>query len=615
MEPFAKVCYVLQVLILRNLYMEILSFSSFGYSGEIVKVEADLRRGLPITDIVGLPGSAVKEARDRVRAAIRNSNLDYPQGRILINLSPADQKKDGSAFDLPIAIAILTAKESNSENTEHSSIDNEQIIKEDNIHTNNKMLKKNRLSENFSQRSPSVMIMGELELSGAVRAVHGVLGAISSAVECGIQYFIVPKENEEEASIPNAVKVFGAATLCEAMEFFYNIQFEISKKDSFNSNTCTTSKLPKINSAVNQVFTWSDDNSLSGDEGSDFENIRGQDSLVRALEIAAAGGHNLIAYGPPGCGKTLSLQRFNSLLPDMEPITAVETTRIYSSAGLLEANRGKDVLLKRPPFRMPHPNASMEGMIGGAGKCIPGEVSLAHGGTLFLDEATQFKSTVLQSLRGPLETGCVTLSRAGKSSTFPARFQLLLAINPCPCGNLGAMDKICTCMPNEIERYWRKLTAPLLDRLDIRIAVFPPEPKSLLSPAKYSTKILRESIKNAKMFQLERMRSIFKVLRQEDDLAKSFGDNQIGSFALNFSLQNSKILPQHIRRICTMTDDANRSFANYAETKKLSGRGSHAILRISRTIADIEQVEKIALCHIEEAVNLRQWINYLPDFL
>lgn len=548
--------------------MEILSFSLFGYDGEIIKVEADLRRGLPITDIVGLPGSAVKEARDRVRAAIRNSGLEFPQGRILINLSPADQKKEGSAFDLPIAVAILTAKDSNNEEEQ----------------------------KDLPESGTSVMIMGELELSGAVRPVRGVLGAIFAGAARGIKYFIVPKENEEEASIPENVTVFGAATLTEALDVFFSIQDEDSNsplKKTPNPVPVHKNPFPKLE------FVWSEESETEKSiPNMQFENIHGQDDLIRALEIAAAGGHNLIAYGPPGCGKTLSLQRFNTLLPDMDTKTARETTRIYSTAGLLPIERGKDVLLKRPPFRMPHPNASMEGMIGGAGKCSPGEVSLAHGGTLFLDEAAQFKASVLQTLRSPLETGTVTLSRAGRSSTFPACFQLLLAINPCPCGNLGAAGKICTCMPAEIERYWKKLTAPLLDRLDIRIAVNPPKPESLLKPSKYSTLQMRKEIEIAKTIQLERAKNIYKEKYMD---AHFYG--------------NSKIMPQDISLICRMTEEAERNFASFAEFKKLSGRGSHALLRISRTIADIEKSEKISLSHIEEAAALRQWIHYLPDFL
>lgn len=566
--------------------MEILSFSSFGYEGELIKVEADLRRGLPVIDIVGLPGSAVKEARDRMRAAIRNSGLEFPVSRILINLSPADQKKEGSGFDLPIAIAVLTAKEAE-KNSAEVKTKAQTIIPRD----------EGRAEE-------SVMIMGELELSGRVRPVRGLIGAISAARSQGIKYFIVPKENEAEALIEDGINVFGVSDLIEALEFFYKIE-----NGKFNAKPQGVKKESFPAKEAAHLFVWSDTeetedfdfqkDSKSGlDLVKGFEDIRGQDGLIRALEIAAAGGHNLIAYGPPGCGKTLSLSRFPLLLPDMDEKTAMETTRIYSIAGLLPQSAPSSRLLKRPPFRMPSQNASMEGIIGGAGKCMPGEVSLAHGGVLFLDEAAQFKASVLQSLRAPLETGSVTLSRAGRSSTFPARFQLLLAINPCPCGNFGSPGKVCTCLPYEIEKYWKKLTAPLLDRIDIRVPVMPPKPENILAEAKYSTQTMREKIKNARLIQWERLTFVNKEKKMQ-----------------NIIYENAKLSPQETAELCKMSGEAERFFSVIVDSKKLSGRGSHALLKISRTIADIESSKNISLAHIEEAAALRQWIKYLPDFL
>lgn len=564
--------------------MEILSFSSFGYEGELIKVEADLRRGLPVIDIVGLPGSAVKEARDRMRAAIRNSGLEFPVSRILINLSPADQKKEGSGFDLPIAIAVLTAKEAEKKSAEVKA--KAQTI----------------IPQDEDREKESVMIMGELELSGRVRPVRGLIGAISASRSQGIKYFIVPKENEAEALIEDGINVFGVSDLIEALEFFYQIE-----NGKFNTKSQGLKKENSPDTGTAPLFVWSDteepeDFNFEKDSKKEFglvkgfEDIRGQDGLIRALEIAAAGGHNLIAYGPPGCGKTLSLSRFPLLLPDMDEKTAMETTRIYSIAGLLPQSSPR--LLKRPPFRMPSQNASMEGIIGGAGKCMPGEVSLAHGGVLFLDEAAQFKASVLQSLRAPLETGSVTLSRAGRSSTFPAHFQLLLAINPCPCGNFGNPGKVCTCLPYEIEKYWKKLTAPLLDRIDIRVPVMPPKPENILAEAKYSTQTMREKIKNARLIQWERLTFVNKEKKMQ-----------------NIIYENSKLSPQETAEVCKMSGEAERLFSVIVNSKKLSGRGSHALLKISRTIADIESSKNISLAHIEEAAALRQWIKYLPDFL
>ncbi|UTD07206.1 YifB family Mg chelatase-like AAA ATPase [Treponema denticola] len=564
--------------------MEILSFSSFGYEGELIKVEADLRRGLPVIDIVGLPGSAVKEARDRMRAAIRNSGLEFPVSRILINLSPADQKKEGSGFDLPIAIAVLTAKEAEKNSAEVKAKAQTMIPRDE------------------GREKESVMIMGELELSGRVRPVRGLIGAISAARSQGIKYFIVPKENEAEALIEDGINVFGVSDLIEALEFFYKIE-----NGKFNTKSQGLKKESVPDKEAAPIFVWSDtekpenfdfqkDSKIGLGLVKGFEDIRGQDGLIRALEIAAAGGHNLIAYGPPGCGKTLSLSRFPLLLPDMDEKTAMETTRIYSIAGLLPQSSPR--LLKRPPFRMPSQNASMEGIIGGAGKCMPGEVSLAHGGVLFLDEAAQFKASVLQSLRAPLETGSVTLSRAGRSSTFPARFQLLLAINPCPCGSFGSHGKVCTCLPYEIEKYWKKLTAPLLDRIDIRVPVMPPKPENILAEAKYSTQTMREKIKNARLIQWERLKFTNKEKKVQ-----------------NIIYENAKLSPQETAEVCKMSGEAERFFSVIVNSKKLSGRGSHALLKISRTIADIESSKNISLAHIEEAAALRQWIKYLPDFL
>ena len=566
--------------------MEILSFSSFGYEGELIKVEADLRRGLPVIDIVGLPGSAVKEARDRMRAAIRNSGLEFPVSRILINLSPADQKKEGSGFDLPIAIAVLTAKEAEKKSAE--------------VKTKAQTI----IPQDEDREKESVMIMGELELSGRVRPVRGLIGAISAARSQGIKYFIVPKENEAEALIEDGINVFGVSDLIEALEFFYQIE-----SGKFNTKPQGLKKESFPDTEIAPLFVWNDkeepkDFNFQKDSKTGlglvkgFEDIRGQDGLIRALEIAAAGGHNLIAYGPPGCGKTLSLSRFPLLLPDMDEKTAMETTRIYSIAGLLPQSAPNPRLLKRPPFRMPSQNASMEGIIGGAGKCMPGEVSLAHGGVLFLDEAAQFKASVLQSLRAPLETGSVTLSRAGRSSTFPARFQLLLAINPCPCGNFGSSGKVCTCLPYEIEKYWKKLTAPLLDRIDIRVPVMPPKPENILAEAKYSTQTMREKIKNARLIQWERLKFTNKEKKMQ-----------------NIIYENAKLSPQETAEVCKMSGEAERFFSVIVDSKKLSGRGSHALLKISRTIADIESSKNISLAHIEEAAALRQWIKYLPDFL
>ena len=575
--------------------MTIMSFASFGYEGEIIKVEADLRRGLPIVDIVGLPGSAVKEARERMRAAIGNSELPFPQERILINLSPADQKKEGSGFDLPIALAVL---------------------------------------QTDCALNVPVMVIGELELSGRVRPVRGVLGALISGSAAGIDYFIVPKENEAEARIQQGVRIYGVETLREALECLYAIETELrtgkdceSNGDGKNGGAPAREAIGYTGNSISTAASWSEpsqaDAVANTGTGGFFEEVYGQGELVRALHIAAAGGHSVLAYGPPGCGKTLSMQRFSSLLPDLDPKTAEEVTHIYSIAGLLPHIHGHDVRIKRPPFRMPHPNASLEGMIGGAGKCMPGEISLAHGGTLFLDEAVQFKQTVLQTLRAPLETGTVTLSRAGRASTFPARFQLLMALNSCPCGNLGADGKVCTCMPVVVEQYWKKLTAPLIDRIDLRIPVFPPQAYGLPEKPCYNTADMRKKIAASDKIQRERYAAYLRkglnggaagtpVNNKTDGISPSY---TVQSTGVQLSYKNVHLTPSALSAVCPLTGDAERIFTHNAEKRELSGRGSHAILKIARTIADLAQEDVIAAAHIEEAIRLREWSSFLPFFM
>lgn len=547
--------------------LEVFSFLSFGYEGRLVKVEADLKKGLPITEIVGLPGGAVKEARERVRVAIKNSQLEYPMLRVLINLSPASEKKEGSGFDLAIALAVLAA-------SEKAEIDTKTLV----------------------------MAIGELELSGRVRKVRGVLAAIFCGIKAGIKYFIVPNENYDEALIPGNCFVLGVDNLDEAFNSLNTVCQMQKDKKVFDEQkfleSCISEKFKanlncsfKNNKPKDYEIIWSEN------IDSNYSEVKGQDELLFSLEVAAAGGHNLLAYGPPGCGKSLSLKKFQSLLPDLDLKTSEEVTRIYSIAGLLNLKNTQDeILIRRPPFRMPHQSASLEGIIGGAGKCLPGEISLSHGGVLFLDEATQFKASVLQSLRSPLETGSVTLSRAEKRTTYPARFQLLLAMNPCSCGNLGSENKFCTCSPLVIDRYWKKLTAPLLDRIDLRVFVEPPKSESLLFESETSTEKMRTNIKKAQEISLDR-----NIFYNKD---------------LNFStIKNNMLSPESISNVCVLTDEASRGFKNLFEKNDFSGRGSHAVLKVARTIADIEGLNKINVDCLERAMILRKFNPLLPDFL
>ena len=381
--------------------MAIYTFSNWGYEGSLVTVEVDLRSGIPATDIVGLADSSVKETRERVQIAIRNSGLDYPSERILISLSPADLKKEGAGFDLPIALGIL--------------------------------------QKNFTE---NVLVMGELELSGAIRPVRGVYAACSTALATGIMYAIVPTANLDEA-LATDIKAIGCDTLSDA----FNLPDDLSTRkiaDKVEYDETITFRKPDTELKVKMT-----------------------DKEMLALIVGASGRFNMMFFGSPGCGKTMLMQNMQYLTPSLTEEESKSVKRIYSLAGY----GNKDENKVYPPFRTPHQTASIEGICGGGPNCRPGEITLAHNGVLFLDEAAEFRSSVLQMLRVPLENKTITLSRAGRSTTYPANFQLLMALNPCPCGNYGSKDKICLCSAKSVELYWKKLSGPLLDRVSIRLHI------------------------------------------------------------------------------------------------------------------------------------------------
>ena len=379
----------------------IYSFSPFGYDGSIVSVEVDLRHGIPATDIVGISDGAVKETRERVQSAIRNSGLEYPNERVLISLSPADLKIEGAGFDLPIALGIL--------------------------------------QKNFTE---NVLVMGEFELSGAIRPVRGVHAACSTALTSGIQYAIVPTANLGEA-LATGIKAIGCDTLYDAYKL----------PDALSTN--------KVESLVEY------DNTISFRKPDEKLSIKMTEKEMLALVIGASGRFNMMFAGSPGSGKTRLMQYMQYLTPSLTEEQAQSVKRIYSLAGY----GSKDENKVYPPFRIPHQTASIEGICGGGPNCRPGEITLAHNGVLFLDEAAEFRSSVLQILRVPLENRTITLSRAGRCTIYPANLQLLLALNPCPCGNYGSKDKICLCSAKEVELYWKKLSGPLLDRVSIRLHI------------------------------------------------------------------------------------------------------------------------------------------------
>jgi magnesium chelatase family protein len=491
-----------------------------GIDGIKIDVEVDLSYGLPAFNIVGLPETAVKESKERVRAAIRNSGFEFPGDRITINLAPADVRKEGSSFDLPIAIGILTSM----------NIIKEEVIKD-------------------------YLIAGELSLDGRIKGIHGVLPIAILTEKERIKHIIVPHENGREASVVQGINVYGATHLLDIVHFF--------KGDGDMERFVNTKGTDDVGEKVDNL---------------NFSDIKGQAQAKRVLEIAASGGHNILMIGPPGSGKTMLSRRLPTILPRLSYEEAIETTKIHSIAGFLNAERS---LIVDRPFRAPHHSISDAGLIGGGHVPKPGEVSLAHNGVLFLDEFPEFKRNVLNSLRQPLEDGDVTISRVTHAITFPARFMLVAAMNPCPCGYFGDTRRACMCSASQIHKYRSRISGPLLDRMDIHIEVPPVTIRELsLDREEEPSMRIRERVVNARKIQSER----FKGKR---------------------IYANSQMPTRIIKKHCRLDDSAHSLLEKAIEKFGLSPRAYHRILKVSRTIADLEAVEHIEEAHVAEALQCR----------